>query len=190
MFGGTFRSTKICREGHQSSKNDPFGVYSISIPEGNNMDLADHPLDAEYTERLEGEDQFFCTQCAKKVDAISHEKSDHCKQFIVIRFKRFGYDATTEQATKNRTPIKYPEELALETFPPLLPFCWRQACIISRVASCMKEYLKIVATTGVFYKHRTICGINVMTKQLPGLTRKIPVVQMHIWYYMNYHSLM
>lgn len=113
LFEGRLRSTLTCSEcGHTSERLDPFQHLSLDVQcEALETRCLDQSL-AEYAseEILAGSNQWFCERCDRKVDATKRIELHELPPILVIHFKRFTYDFSTQRVKKMFANVTLPDD--------------------------------------------------------------------------------
>lgn len=112
LFEGRLRSTLACQEcGHTSERLDPFQHLSLDVQcAALETRCLDQAL-AEYAseELLSGPNKWFCERCDKKVDATKRIELHELPPILVIHFKRFTYDFSTQRVQKKFANVTLPD---------------------------------------------------------------------------------
>ena len=115
LFGGTNSNQVICKEcGHISERIEPF--FSLSLDVRNQRDIETSLSHMVEGEVLQGDNQYRCDQCKKKVDAVRRCCIGHCPNYLVVHLKRFEFDFDAMQHVKVNDECKFPTELSLSSF--------------------------------------------------------------------------
>jgi ubiquitin carboxyl-terminal hydrolase 47 len=102
-----------CKEcGNESQKEDsfleislvmrPFGSKEVLSSVGESLDYCLKP------ETLEGDNQYFCDKCQKKVDAMKGCKFSKLPYLLCFQLKRFDYDFSTFTRVKLNGEMRFP----------------------------------------------------------------------------------
>ncbi len=121
LYQGEMKDYVQCKEcGHESSRTDkyldiplvikPFGEQHAvrSVQEALNKFVQ--------PELLEGENQYLCTRCNKKVDARKGLKLLSCPYLLMLQLKRFDFDYDTMQRVKLNDRVEFPLTLDMHPF--------------------------------------------------------------------------
>lgn len=113
FFTGLFHSYIVCSEcGTYSNSFEEFNSFSISLDDKkDNMSLQDCMAQFVAKEKLEGDNQYNCSICKKKVDAIKRICIWEPPETLIVVLKRFDIDFKTNT---NGIPVKLKQAI---TFP-------------------------------------------------------------------------
>jgi ubiquitin carboxyl-terminal hydrolase 47 len=67
-------------------------------------------------EKLQGDNQYYCEKCQKKVDAIKYISFEKLPKILILQFNRFDYDFQTESRKKIFDKVTFPQILNMNTF--------------------------------------------------------------------------
>lgn len=108
MFQGQLRSSIKCRDcGYQNIRFDAFMYLSLPVKETSKS--LDHCL-ADYVkaEDMTHENQWYCQECKKLVDATKQTDLWVLPPVLIIQLKRFRCNKIGEKCVKVDTKLKYP----------------------------------------------------------------------------------
>jgi len=115
LFGGTNSNQVICKEcGHISERVEPF--FSLSLDVRNQRDIETSLSNMIEGEMLNGDNQYACDQCKKKVDAVRRSCLGDLPNYLVVHLKRFEFDFDSMQHVKVNDECKFPHDLDLSPF--------------------------------------------------------------------------
>ncbi|CAN0168629.1 unnamed protein product, partial [Ectocarpus sp. 8 AP-2014] len=102
---GSLRDYVTCKECHsESSRLDNFLDISLVLrPFGSDKTMKSVPESLEYflkPEVLDGDNQYCCQACDKKVDAVKGLKFERLPYLLSLQLKRFDFDYDTFQRIK------------------------------------------------------------------------------------------
>jgi len=116
LFTGMFCSViecGICR--NKSRSFDMFTTISIETAQTGETTLEQCLKDFSSAEKLEGDNQYSCEECKKKVDATKKIYVWHAPEILVIQLKRFKNEIRqiyngqwTQQTSKTNSTVKFP----------------------------------------------------------------------------------
>jgi len=114
LYEGTLKDYIKCTEqpNHERVRFDPFMDILLSIRNVNSLEEA---LDL-YTEAeiLDGENQWFCERCDKKVRADKGLRLNTAPLFLTLQLKRFDFDYQTWQRVKLNNRVTFPMEIDIK----------------------------------------------------------------------------
>jgi ubiquitin C-terminal hydrolase len=106
-----------CEECKNLSKNDEIcnkiGLPIIKTEDGSQIKIEDCLNKYFETEKLEGDNQYYCDKCKKKVDAESKSCFKNLPESIIISLNRFEYNSKGEKS-KIKTEINFEKQLEIE----------------------------------------------------------------------------
>ena len=108
LFTGLFYSRIECKECHQSSDSfEPFTNLSIETPDKEDISLQECLINFSKTENLDGDNQYNCSNCKKKVNATKTMYIWEPPEALIIHLKRFKntYRYTMKTSSKVEFPI-------------------------------------------------------------------------------------
>eukprot|EP00002_Diphylleia_rotans_P019030 TRINITY_DN3683_c0_g1_i10.p1 TRINITY_DN3683_c0_g1~~TRINITY_DN3683_c0_g1_i10.p1 ORF type:complete len:2744 (+),score=414.88 TRINITY_DN3683_c0_g1_i10:68-8299(+) len=109
-FGGATCNQIISREcDHVSERKEDF--YLLSIDVNNKKSIVESLESFVQGEMLEGDNQYFCESCNKKVDALKRCCIQDLPQTLIIHLKRFEFDFESMRRLKLNTFCAFPMEL-------------------------------------------------------------------------------
>ncbi|EIE24996.1 hypothetical protein COCSUDRAFT_46553 [Coccomyxa subellipsoidea C-169] len=110
VMGGTFAQQIICRSvNYRSEKEEDFYQISLDVRGKKNLEES---LDFYCQgELMEGDNQYFCEQAGKKVDAVKRNCIKVLPHTLVIHLKRFEFDYETMTRWKIKDRFEFPQEL-------------------------------------------------------------------------------
>lgn len=91
IFTGLYLTETICQNcNNHSFKFDAYNILSVSIPDGNNINIEQcFQSNFNYDESLIGDNQYECDGCAGKHDAIKNLSLFYTPPRLIIQLKRF-----------------------------------------------------------------------------------------------------
>ena len=110
--GKTKSIIRCCECGYKSFNEDTF--MDLSLPIMNMFEnIYNKSLDMAFMnfikpESLEGDNQYFCEKCNKKVNAEKYTSFDTFPKILFLQLGRFYYDFTTEQREKINDRVPFP----------------------------------------------------------------------------------
>ncbi|CAI2367721.1 unnamed protein product [Moneuplotes crassus] len=121
LYNGIYSDTLHCTAcGYDSNKEVNFNDISLTIKDDFSNSFNDSLEKAlgHYlgTEKLEGDNQYFCSRCDKKVDATKGFKLVKLPKILCLNFKRFTLDYTTFQRVKINDKVTFPLLLNMNPF--------------------------------------------------------------------------
>lgn len=120
LFTGLYYSRIRCKEcGMDSGSFEPFTIFSIPTKDHGEVTLDECIEKFSETEVLSGDNQYFCQECNKKVDAEKRMFIWEPPEILIIQLKRFKNDQW--RTTKTESKVVFPiDELDLKhTFSDL-----------------------------------------------------------------------
>jgi ubiquitin C-terminal hydrolase len=102
VLGGVLVNQMLCRAcpQHRSEKDESFTSLAVDIR--NKSGLLESLAAYVQGELLEGDNQWVCEACGRKVDAVKRQTVKTLPQTLCIQLKRFEYDYETMQRLKAR----------------------------------------------------------------------------------------
>ncbi len=113
LFTGLYYSSVICDECKNVTDTfEPFTILTLSIKESKIETLEQSLSDFTQEETLTGDNKFYCTKCAKNVDAHKKMYIWEPPKVLIIQFKRFKntQNITVNFTNKIMTEIDFPLE--------------------------------------------------------------------------------
>lgn len=96
-------------------------ILSIEIPDSKEKKrLIDCLSDFCSQRKLEGNDQYLCTNCQSKRDAVTFIKFKELSPLLIIQLKRFEFDVKEQKSSKKLTEVIFNPDV-LDMTPYLLP---------------------------------------------------------------------
>ena len=118
VMGGQFVNQMLCREcpQHRSERLEDFVHVSVDVR--NKRDLVESLASYVQGELLESDNQWFCEQCGKKVDAVKRAcfSGEKLPNTLLVHLKRFEFDYETMQRLKIKSRFEFPMELDMSPF--------------------------------------------------------------------------
>ncbi|KAJ6229109.1 ubiquitin carboxyl-terminal hydrolase [Anaeramoeba flamelloides] len=115
LFGGTISHQIVCREGnHINEREESFFSISLDV-RGHTSFLGSFSKFCE-AEMLEGENQYYCVSCGKKVDATKRQIIKKMPKNLIVHLKRYDFDYNTFQRIKLNSYFEFPLETNLKKF--------------------------------------------------------------------------
>lgn len=118
VMGGQFVNQMLCREcpRHRSERLEDFVHVSVDVR--NKRDLVESLASYVQGELLESDNQWFCEQCGKKVDAVKRAcfSGEKLPNTLLVHLKRFEFDYETMQRLKIKSRFEFPMELDMSPF--------------------------------------------------------------------------
>ncbi|CAM9388074.1 unnamed protein product, partial [Ectocarpus sp. 6 AP-2014] len=113
LYQGSLRDYVTCKECHsESSRLDNFLDISLVLrPFGSDKTMKSVPESLEYflkPEVLDGDNQYCCQACDKKVDAVKGLKFERLPYLLSLQLKRFDFDYDTFQRIKLNEEMRFP----------------------------------------------------------------------------------
>jgi ubiquitin C-terminal hydrolase len=104
-----------CLDCHRISESDCVLLdLPLSVPKSETLEQALQEF--LKTEQLQGNDQYYCDNCHKKVDAIRGSKFKNLPTVLIFTLKRFTYQGGDMQRQKLNTRLAFNEVLRMEEF--------------------------------------------------------------------------
>ncbi|KAF9053878.1 cysteine proteinase [Hymenopellis radicata] len=100
--------------GYQSERPDDFREIEINFK--NNAKLEDRITAYLKPEKLNGDNQYFCSQCNSKQDATRYTKFQHLPPVLNFSLLRFVYDFDKMERRKSKNGISFPLEIDMGRF--------------------------------------------------------------------------
>ncbi|ETW00119.1 hypothetical protein H310_07533 [Aphanomyces invadans] len=121
LYQGQLKDYVQCAScGNESSRLDNFLDLSLVIrPFGSTQMMQSVEEAIEYflkPEVLSGENQWDCSKCAKKQDAIKGLKFSKLPYLLALQLKRFDFDYTTFNRIKLNNEVRFPKYLNMNTY--------------------------------------------------------------------------
>ncbi|CAM9234193.1 unnamed protein product [Choristocarpus tenellus] len=121
LYQGTLRDYVLCKECHsESSRVDTFLDISLVLkPFGSNKTMNSVTESLEYflkPEVLDGDNQYLCQTCNRKVDAVKGLKLERLPYLLSLQLKRFDFDYTTFQRIKLNDEVRFPMVLDMNSY--------------------------------------------------------------------------
>ena len=114
-LGGKFASEMICRGcPHKYERSEPF--LNISIPVKNKKSIIEGLTAFIQGDMLEGDNQYLCEKCDKKVDALKRTCVKRLPRHLIIALRRFEFDYDKMIRVKVNDYCEFPMELSMEQF--------------------------------------------------------------------------
>lgn len=108
IFQGQMRSCLTCLEcGHQNVRFEPFMYLSLPITD-ECKSLQDCMKLYLAPEKLQGDDQWYCSHCKTHVDAMKKTDIWILPPILIVHLKRFRFDDYGNVGSKNGAPVDYP----------------------------------------------------------------------------------
>jgi len=115
VYGGLSANEIICLDcPHRSEKIEEF--LSVSLQIKSKKSIQESLKSFIETEKLEGNDCYYCERCEKKVKAKKRTTFKILPNYLIFILKRFDYDYTTGQKKKINDYYEFPFELSMEEF--------------------------------------------------------------------------
>ena len=116
VLGGMLVNQIVCRTcpAHRSEKDESFTSLPVDIR--NKSGLLESLTSFVQGELLEGDNQWVCEACGRKVDAVKRQTVKTLPQMLCIQLKRFEYDYETMQRLKVKDRFEFPTELDMRPF--------------------------------------------------------------------------
>ena len=116
VLGGMLVNQIVCRTcpAHKSEKDESFTSLPVDIR--NKTGLVESLTSFVQGELLEGDNQWVCEACGRKVDAVKRQTVKTLPQMLCIQLKRFEYDYETMQRLKVKDRFEVPTELDMRPF--------------------------------------------------------------------------
>ena len=116
VLGGMLVNQIVCRTcpAHRSEKDESFTSLPVDIR--NKSGLLESLSSFVQGELLEGDNQWVCEACGRKVDAVKRQTVKSLPQMLCIQLKRFEYDYETMQRLKVKDRFEFPTELDMRPF--------------------------------------------------------------------------
>lgn len=113
LYQGTMTNYVRCKEcGKESQSPDTFLELSLVMRPFGSKEVMSSVLESlDYClkpETLEGDNQYFCDNCQKKVDAVKGCKFSKLPYLLCLQLKRFDYDFTTFTRIKLNDEMRFP----------------------------------------------------------------------------------
>ncbi|BDA41234.1 probable ubiquitin carboxyl-terminal hydrolase FAF-X [Coccomyxa sp. Obi] len=110
VMGGTFAQQIICKSvNYRSEKEEDFYQISLDVRGKKNLEES---LDFYCQgELMEGDNQYYCEEVGKKVDAVKRNCIKVLPHTLVIHLKRFEFDYETMTRWKIKDRFEFPQEL-------------------------------------------------------------------------------
>ena len=118
--GKTNSIIRCCECGYKSFNTDTF--MDLSLPITNMFEgIYNKSLEMAFMnfikpEKLEGDNQYFCEKCNKKVNAEKYTSFEYFPKILFLQLGRFYYDFTTEQREKINDRVPFPLILNCNTY--------------------------------------------------------------------------
>ena len=110
IFQGQLKSELLCLEcGHKNIRFEPFMYLSLPIS-SSCRSLRDCLELYLAEEKLEGENQWYCSKCEKHRDASKKTDLWILPPILIVHLKRFRFNEYGRMGSKNDVPINYPIE--------------------------------------------------------------------------------
>ncbi len=107
IFTGVFMNIITCIECNNEVQSfEPFNILSLPIPMSESATLNECLDTFSKSEKLEGDEQYYCNKCNKKNDAMKKIYIWEMPEILIIQFKRFNHHKG--RSTKNNCNISYP----------------------------------------------------------------------------------
>ncbi|KAJ3445331.1 ubiquitin carboxyl-terminal hydrolase faf-x-related [Anaeramoeba flamelloides] len=115
IFGGCLIHQVICQEKkHISEREEPF--FTISLEVKNKHYLRDSLELFIQGDKLTGENQYYCEQCRKKVDALKRCCFKDLPNYLILHLKRFEFDFQTMKNIKLNSYFEFPLNINMEKY--------------------------------------------------------------------------
>ena len=118
--GKTNSIIRCCECGYKSFNTDSF--MDLSLPITNMFEgIYNKSLEMAFMnfikpEKLEGDNQYFCEKCNKKVNAEKYISFEYLPKILFLQLGRFYYDFSTEQREKINDRVPFPLILNCNTY--------------------------------------------------------------------------
>jgi ubiquitin C-terminal hydrolase len=118
--GSTSSIVKCLQCSYESEKKDKF--LDISLPIRNEFEnVCNNSLEMAFTnflkiEKLEKDNQYYCEQCDKKVDAHKYLKFTKLPKILFLQLNRFEYDYMSDSRRKICDKVTFPLHLDMNPF--------------------------------------------------------------------------
>ena len=118
--GKTNSIIRCCKCGYKSFNTDSF--MDLSLPITNMFEgIYNKSLEMAFMnfikpEKLEGDNQYFCEKCNKKVNAEKYISFEYLPKILFLQLGRFYYDFSTEQREKINDRVPFPLILNCNTY--------------------------------------------------------------------------
>ena len=121
LYEGTLIDYVKCLKcGNESRREDKFLDLSLTIKnefENIQNDSVEKAMENyTKTDKLEGDNQYFCARCNEKVDALKGMKFFQFPYILALQLKRFDIDFTTMQRRKLHDEVRFPNILNLNPY--------------------------------------------------------------------------
>ncbi len=116
VLGGVLVNQILCRAcpSHRSEKDESFTLLPVDIRKKSG--LLESLASYVQGELLEGDNQWVCEACGRKVDATKRQTVKTLPHTLCIQLKRFEYDYETEQRLKVKDRFEFPQHLDMRPF--------------------------------------------------------------------------
>ena len=116
LLQGTLTTQIVCCENpaHVSEHEEVF--YSLNVDVKGRRSLRESLAELTRGETLRGEDQYFCSHCGKKVDALKRYFFKAMPRTLVVHLKRFEFHIGRLKVIKLNDGYEFPLELDLAPF--------------------------------------------------------------------------
>ena len=114
-FGGVIANQIICREAdHVSERQEAAYTLSLGIQGKSNVqESLDLFIEGDM---LEGDNQYFCQECNKKVDALKRCCIEALPNTLMVHLRRFEFDFEILRRMKVNSAFEFPLELNLKNW--------------------------------------------------------------------------
>ncbi|KAJ5075636.1 ubiquitin carboxyl-terminal hydrolase faf-x-related [Anaeramoeba ignava] len=115
VFGGKLIHQVICHEkSHRSEREEPF--FTISLQVNGKRTLEESLQLFIEGDILNGDNQYFCNNCNKKVDALKRCCIKYLPNTLILHLKRFEFDLETMQNIKLNSYLEFPKKLDMKPY--------------------------------------------------------------------------
>ncbi|EGD73850.1 hypothetical protein PTSG_05545 [Salpingoeca rosetta] len=123
LYEGEIHDYVSCTEcGYESARTDKFMDVPLVIKPFGSEKIMTSVEEAMHkfveVERMEGDNQYHCERCDKKVDALKGLKFKKFPYLLTLQLKRFDFDYTTLRRIKLNSRFEFPTELDVSEFMP------------------------------------------------------------------------
>jgi ubiquitin C-terminal hydrolase len=117
FFGGRSATQLICRGcPHRYERFEHFFTLQLAVFSNRSNSVMGALQDFVAGELLEGDNQYFCSQCNKKVDTVKRTVLADLPDSIILGLKRFDFNYDTMQRIKLNVDVPFSEDLDMSAF--------------------------------------------------------------------------
>lgn len=117
FFGGRSATQLICRGcPHRYERFEHFFTLQLTVFGNRSNSVMSALQDFVAGELLEGDNQYFCSQCNKKVDTVKRTVLADLPDTIILGLKRFDFNYDTMQRIKLNVDVPFSEDLDMSAF--------------------------------------------------------------------------